>query len=626
MAFLGRRQDLEPTRDTMAHKQTTPKGYPVLDDYNAPVQDMLFTLQHVVGVDDLAKLDAFADVGLDILGDLLEEAARFFGQVIAPTNRTGDTQGAVHNADGSVTSPDGFKDAYDQYVAGGWSAVPFNPEYGGGGFPWVVGIALTEMLTAANMALSLNPMLTQGAIHALDTHGTEEQKLKWMPNLITGRWNGTMNLTEPQAGSDVGALTSRAVIRDDGTYLITGQKIFITWGEHDLTDNIIHLVLARTPGSPPGTRGISLFLVPKVMVNNDGSLGLRNDVHCVSIEHKLGIHASPTCVLQFGENEGAVGYLIGEENAGMACMFTMMNRARLAVGLEGAAVADRAYELALGYATERRQGRRKGSEPGQSAAIIEHPDVRRMLMTMRAYVEAMRCLIYLNAQSLDMATHHPDEVERGRAQDMADILTPLSKSWGTDLGNELTSLGIQIHGGAGFVEEAGAAQHYRDIRIGGIYEGTNGIQAIDLVGRKLPIRDGAAVQELLGRIGITVADLAAADFGAMADRLEAAVADVQAAGRWLLAKGAGSTDDGLAGAAPYLRMLATTVGAWLLAKSALAAKDLLAKGEGDGDFLNAKIATAEFYATQLLPQVHGLLPAVTAGADQLYAIEPDALR
>jgi alkylation response protein AidB-like acyl-CoA dehydrogenase len=434
-----------------------------------------------------------------------------------------------------------------------------------------------------------------------------------------------MNLTEPQAGSDVGALTTKAERQGNGTYKISGQKIYITWGEHDLTDNIIHLVLARTPDAPPGTKGISLFIVPKFLVNDDGSLGDENDIKCLSIEHKLGIHASPTCVLQFGDNGGAVGYIVGEENSGMRSMFTMMNQARLAVGLEGLAVADRAYQQALEYAIERVQGRRADTPKGESVAIIDHPDVRRMLMTMKAYIEAMRCLIYLNAKAIDIAHHHPDAEERERGNELTDLLTPLSKSWCTDLGNELTSLGIQIHGGMGFVEETGAAQHYRDIRIAGIYEGTNGIQAVDLVGRKLSMRNGDVVRELLQEISETAAKLKEADLAEIGNALENAVKDMQEATEWLVEKGGAGTDDGLAGAAPYLRMFGTTVGGWLLAKSALQAKNLLTEGD-NLEFLNAKIETAKFYSEQLLPQVSGLLPSTISGAESLYAITPDKLR
>ncbi len=596
-----------------------------MSEYSPPLDDMKFALKEVVDVGSLSELPAFNEVGLEALDSLLDEASRFFNEVISPTNRTGDLEGSVLKNDGSVSTPTGFREAYAQYVDAGWGAISFDPEYGGGGFPWLVGIAITEMLTAANMALSLNPMLTQGSIHALSAHGSQEQKLAWLPKLITGEWAGTMNLTEPQAGSDVGALTTKAEVQDDGTYKITGQKIYITWGEHDLTENIIHLVLARTPDAPPGTKGISLFIVPKFVVNDDGSIGQENDIKCLSIEHKLGIHASPTCVLQFGDNGGATGYIVGEENSGMRYMFTMMNQARLAVGLEGLAVADRAYQQALDYALERMQGRRADTPKGESVPIIDHPDVRRMLMTMKAYIEAMRCMIYLNAKSIDIAHHHPDQDERTRGSELTDLLTPLSKSWCTDLGNELTSLGIQIHGGMGFVEETGAAQHYRDIRIAGIYEGTNGIQAIDLVGRKLSMRKGDVVRELLLEINETASELHSADLEGIGRPLEDAVQDMQAATEWLIENGGASTDDGLAGATPYLRMFGTTVGGWLLAKSALQAKKQIDEGN-DSAFLHAKIETATFFAEQLLPQVSGLLPAAVSGAHSLYAIKPERLR
>tara|TARA_B100000676_G_C18066823_1_gene841532 strand:+ start:691 stop:2484 length:1794 start_codon:yes stop_codon:yes gene_type:complete len=596
-----------------------------MSEYSPPLDDMKFALREVVDVESLSELPAFNEVGLEALDSLLDEASRFFNEVISPTNRTGDLEGSLLNNDGSVSTPTGFREAYAQYVDAGWGAISFDPEYGGGGFPWLVGIAITEMLTAANMALSLNPMLTQGSIHALTAHGSQEQKLAWLPKLITGEWAGTMNLTEPQAGSDVGALTTKAEIQEDGTYKITGQKIYITWGEHDLTENIIHLVLARTPDAPPGTKGISLFIVPKFIINDDGSIGEENDIKCLSIEHKLGIHASPTCVLQFGDDGGATGYIVGEENSGMRYMFTMMNQARLAVGLEGLAVADRAYQQALDYALERMQGRRANTPKGESVPIIDHPDVRRMLMTMKAYIEAMRCMIYLNAKSIDIAHHHPDKDERTRGNELTDLLTPLSKSWCTDLGNELTSLGIQIHGGMGFVEETGAAQHYRDIRIAGIYEGTNGIQAIDLVGRKLSMRKGDVVRELLLEINETASELHSANLDEIGRPLKDAVQDMQAATEWLIEKGGASTDDGLAGATPYLRMFGTTVGGWLLAKSALQAKKQISEGN-DSEFLQAKIETATFFAEQLLPQVSGLLPAAVSGAHSLYAITPERLR
>ena len=597
-----------------------------MSEYSPPLDDMKFSLKEVVDVSSLASFPLFADIGLESLDDILDEAGRFFNEVISPTNRAGDLEGSTLNQDGTVSTPTGFKEAYAQYVDAGWGAISFDPEYGGGGFPWLVGIAVTEMLTAANMALSLNPMLTQGSIHALSAHGDQSQKLTWLPKLITGEWAGTMNLTEPQAGSDVGALTTKAELQQDGTYLISGQKIYITWGEHDLTENIIHLVLARTPGAPPGTKGISLFIVPKFIVNDDGSLGEENDVKCLSIEHKLGIHASPTCVLQFGDNGGARGYLVGDENSGMRYMFTMMNQARLAVGLEGLAVADRSYQQALEYALERRQGRRANTPSGESALIIEHPDVKRMLMTMKANIEAMRCLIYLNAKAIDTAHNHPDESEREQGKELTDLLTPLSKGWCTDLGNEMTSLGIQIHGGMGFVEETGAAQHYRDIRIAGIYEGTNGIQAIDLVGRKLGMRNGEVVSELLNQIDETITTLMENDLQEIGKPLKEANESLKSASEWLLQNGGGSTDDGLSGATPYLRMFGTTVGGWLLAKSAIKAQELLDENTENEDFLNAKIETAKFFSQQLLPQVNGLLSSATSGSSLLYAIDHETLR
>lgn len=597
-----------------------------MSEYLAPLEDMKFALKEVVDIASLTELPNFSEVGLESLDDILDEAGRFFNEVISPTNRVGDLEGSKLNQDGTVTTPTGFKEAYAQYVDAGWGAISFEPEYGGGGFPWLVGIAVTEMLTAANMAMSLNPMLTQGSIHALTAHGDPNQKLAWLPKLITGEWAGTMNLTEPQAGSDVGALTAKAELQENGTYLISGQKIYITWGEHDLTENIIHLVLARTPDAPPGTKGISLFIVPKFLVNDDGSLGEENDVKCLSIEHKLGIHASPTCVLQFGDNGGAIGYLVGDENSGMRYMFTMMNQARLAVGLEGLAVADRAYQQALEYALERRQGRRPETPKGESCLIIEHPDVRRMLMTMKAYVEAMRCLVYLNAKAIDIAHHHPDESEREQGRELTDLLTPLSKGWCTDLGNELTSLGIQVHGGMGFVEETGAAQHYRDIRIAGIYEGTNGIQAIDLVGRKLNMRNGDVVFELLTQIDETVTKLNEKGLEEIGLPLKEANESLKTASTWLLENGAGNSDAVLAGATPYLRMFGTTIGGWLMANSALSAQQLLTEATENTEFLQAKIETARFFAQQLLPQATGLLASVTSGSDSMFAINSESLR
>ena len=491
---------------------------------------------------------------------MLEEAGRFFGEQLAPLNRTGDVQHSRRNADGSVSTPDGFAKAYQRYVEAGWPAVPFPPAYGGGGFPWLVGIAMQEVMTAANMAFSLCPLLTQGAIDMLLHYGDEAQREIYLPKMVTGEWTGTMNLTEPQAGSDVGALTTRAVPAEDGSWRITGQKIFITYGEHDMADNIVHLVLARVPGAPAGTKGISCFIVPKFLVADDGTLGARNAVECVSIEHKMGINASPTCVMAYDD---AVGYLIGEPNEGMRYMFKMMNVARLSVGLEGLALGERAYQQAAAYAAERRQGRAPGAPDG--APIAEHADVRRMLLTIKAHVEALRGLVYVNAESLDLAAAHPDEAVRSARQELADILTPITKGWGTDVGVELTSLALQVHGGMGYVEETGVAQHYRDIRIAPIYEGTNGIQAIDLVGRKLGLRDGAAIRGYLDGIAATAdgARAAGGDLAVIGEQLAAAVDTLRSATEWLLA--AGDPDDALAGATPYLRMAGLVTGGWLLA-------------------------------------------------------------
>jgi len=588
-----------------------------MSDYTAPVKDMNFVLNEVLDLGELTKFEHFNHVDASQTEGLLEEAGRFFSEVIAPTNRIGDEQGSVRQDDGSVRNPDGFAEAYTKLVEAGWCAVPFEQEYGGGGFPNLIGITIQEMLTSGNMALSLCPLLTQGAIHLLETHASEDQRNTWLPKMISGEWTGTMNLTEPQAGSDVGALTTRAERNDDGTYAITGQKIFITWGEHGLTDNIIHLVLARTPDARPGTRGISVFIVPKFLLNEDGSIGEKNTLECVSLEHKLGIHASPTAVMAF---EGATGYLIGEEQTGMASMFTMMNSARLAVGLEGVAVAERAYQDAVQYSEERLQGGRPDLAKGEAAPIVEHPDVRRMLMTMKANIEASRALCYLNARELDVALASPDAEARELARERADLLTPLSKAWGTDLGNEMTSLAVQVYGGMGFIEESGVAQHYRDIRIGAIYEGTNGIQALDLIGRKLPMRGGAVMMELLEEIAADAKKLTGDLVDGQKPLLEAVDA-VRDTSMWL----AGNVgDDAMAGATPYLRLVSTTVGGWLMARSAVAAQSALDAGAtGDSaEFYTRKLQTAHFFLTQLVPAQMGLTASITGGAANLMAWRP----
>jgi alkylation response protein AidB-like acyl-CoA dehydrogenase len=596
-------------------------------DYTPPLRDIKFVLDHIVDLAGLSKMPGFEHADPDTVFGALDEAGRFMSEVVAPTNRVGDTEGAVLSGDGAVVTPEPFKEAYSQYVGAGWGAVAFPPEWGGHGFPWVVGIALQEMLTSSNMAFSLNPMLTQGAIEAIYLHGSDEQKATYLEKLITAEWSGTMCLTEPQAGSDLGAVRTKALRKEDGTYRLTGQKIFITWGDHDLTDNIIHLVLARTPDAKPGTKGLSMFIVPKYLLDADGSIGAWNDITTVSLEHKLGIHASPTCVLSFGDNEGSVGYLVGEEEQGIRYMFTMMNNARLSVGLQGLAISERAYQDALTYAQERRQGRAVGAPAGESSLIIEHADVRRMLMTMRAYIEAMRSLIYTNAEAIDLSLHHPDEEMREFGQDMADLLTPVSKGWCTDLGVQLTSIAIQVFGGMGYVEETGVAQHFRDSRIPPIYEGTNGIQAMDLVGRKLPMKGGAVVRDFIGRIGALDAELAdgGEDFVTIRANLADAVAVLTDASLWLAQAGPDNVNETLAAATPYLELFGTVTGGWFMARQALAAKRHLAQADGDAPFLEAKYTTARFYCEQLLPRAKGLLGAVKSGADILFELEPSQL-
>jgi alkylation response protein AidB-like acyl-CoA dehydrogenase len=589
-----------------------------MSDYTPPLADMRFVLEHIVDLGGLSELPGFEHAEPDMVLGVLEESGRFFAQEFAPLNRVGDTQHSRRNDDGSVTTPDGFARAYQRYVDAGWAGVPFPAEYGGGGFPWLTAIAMQEMLTAANMAFSLCPLLTQGAIDMLLHYGSEEQREIYLPKMVTGEWAGTMNLTEPQAGSDVGALTTRAVPADDGTWRITGQKIFITYGEHDLTDNIVHLVLARVPDAPPGTKGISCFIVPKFLVDDDGSLGERNQVECVSIEDKMGINASPTCVMAYEE---AVGYLIGEPNQGMRYMFKMMNNARLSVGVEGLSLGERAYQQAVAYAHERRQGRAPGAPAGETSPIVDHLDVRRMLLTIRAHVEALRCLAYVNAECIDLAARHPDEAVREQRQELADLLTPITKGWGTDVGVELTSLALQVHGGMGYIEETGVAQHYRDIRIAPVYEGTNGIQAIDMVGRKLPMRAGGVVADYLAGIEATAGELSGGDgeLAAIAKRLADAHANLKQTTDWLLANVPADPGNALAGATPYLRMCGIVTGGWLLARSAQAARRALDAGEGDADFLQQKLVTARFYAEQILPQAAGLAPSVTAGPADLAA-------
>jgi alkylation response protein AidB-like acyl-CoA dehydrogenase len=596
-------------------------------EYIPPLHDVRFVLEQLVDLDGLSKLEVYAHADPETVLGVIEESGRFMAQVIAPLNRVGDAVGSALDRDGNVTTPPGFKEAYRQYVEAGWGAVPFPGEFGGGGFPWLVAAVMQELMNSASMAFALCPLLTQGAIDMLEQHGSPAQQAAYLEKMVTGEWAGTMNLTEPQAGSDLGAVRAKAVPADDGTWRISGQKIFITFGEHDLAGNIIHLVLARVPDAPPGTRGISCFIVPKYLVNDDGSPGIRNDLRCVSIEHKLGIHASPTCVMTYGDAGGAVGYLIGEANQGMRYMFTMMNTARLSVGIQGLAIAERAYQDALRYAQERRQGRAIGAAKGESSPIVEHPDVRRMLLTMKAYIEAMRALLYTNAVSIDLARHHHDLAEREARQELVELLTPVSKAWCTDLGVELASVGLQVHGGMGYVEETGVAQYLRDSRISPIYEGTNGIQAIDLVMRKVPMRGGGVVADLLAQMEALGPELDAAgqELAGIQPALATGVSVLREATDWILSRGPAEPNDVLAGATPYLRLSGLVIGGWLMARSALAASRLLGTADGaDAAFLREKIATACFYAGQLLPQAAGLLPAVTAGAGPLFRIDLSA--
>ena len=585
--------------------------------YDAPIEDMRFVLKELAGLPEIAALPGYEDATPDLVDAVLEEAGRLARDVLAPLNHTGDREGATFE-NGVVRTPAGFPEAYEQYLEGGWGSLPFDPDFGGQGLPWTLATAVQEMWNSANMSFALAPLLTQGAVELLQTHGSEEQKTLYLPHLISGRWSGTMNLTEPQAGSDVGALKTRAQPAGDH-YLITGQKIYITWGEHDCAENILHMVLARLPDAPAGTRGISLFLVPKFLVKPDGTLGERNDLRCVSLEHKLGIHASPTAVMAYGDSEGAVGYLVGPENQGMECMFTMMNNARLSVAVQGLAIGERAYQQARAFARERIQSRALGARDGPGVPIIQHPDVRRMLMTMKALNEAMRGLAYSAAAALDRAKRHPEAAARASAQARIDLLTPVVKAWLTDCGCEIASLGVQVHGGMGFIEETGAAQHYRDARILPIYEGTNGIQALDLLTRKLLRDKGAAATAMMDDMR---ADLDGQEAPEARAALEA-LGELEAATRWLLEAGASDLHRAAATAMPYLRLFGLVAGGWLMARAAMAARRRL---EDDGAapdraFLEAKVQTARFYADNILPQAAAEAVAVTRGADSTLALD-----
>ncbi len=566
--------------------------------YRSPVEDILFSLRHVADLEQALP----EDLDWDTVASVVTQAGRFATDVIAPLNRPGDVEGA-RCENGVVTTPQGFRQAYRQWVEGGWAGVTAAPEQGGMGLPHSVNFAACEIWNGASMGFALCPLLSEGALGALNAYASPELRETYVKRLASGEWTGTMNLTEPQAGSDLNAVRARAERAADGSYRIFGQKIFITYGEHDFTDNIVHLVLARLPDAPPGTRGISLFLVPKFLVNADGSLGRRNDLRCASIEHKLGIHASPTCVMVYGDNEGATGFLVGEENRGLAAMFVMMNSARLGVGLQGVAIAERAYQHALAYARDRKQGR-AGAAPGMSP-IIEHPDIQRLLLTMKAELQAARGICHLTGVAIDLSRHAASKEAREAAAERAALLTPIAKAWSTDVGDEAASMGVQIHGGMGYIEETGAAQFLRDARIAAIYEGTNGIQAIDLVTRKVPLAGGAAVAREIAFIRTLAAKAQGrADFGASAQRLDAAADALERATSHLLQTLATDAPKALAGAYAYLKLFGLTLGAACLVKAGLA-----------GD--EARVALARFFAETLLTAAPGLAETVVSGAEAL---------
>jgi alkylation response protein AidB-like acyl-CoA dehydrogenase len=594
-----------------------------VSEYKPPLDDMAFVLEHIVDIEQIATLDGYEHADAETVRELLSEAGRFATEQIAPLNVVGDQQG-VTIVDGAVITADGFAAAYRKFVDAGWNGVSFDPDYGGGGLPWVVGLAVQELLTASCMAFSVCPLLTQGAIELLAAHGNEQQKETFLARMISGEWTGTMNLTEPHAGSDVGALTTKATAHGDGTWRISGTKIFITYGDHDMAENIVHLVLARTPDAAPGTKGISCFIVPKFLVNDDGTLGDRNDAWAVSTEHKLGIHASPTCVMSYGDNGGAVGYLVGEEGAGMRCMFTMMNAARLSVGLQGLALAERAYQHARNYAMERVQGKPIGSDD-PAAPIEGHVDVRRMLMTMKANIEAMRGVMYENAAAMDRAERAADADERASHDALAALYTPLSKGWGTDVGCEVTSTAMQVFGGVGFIEEGGAAQHFRDLRIAPIYEGTNGIQALDLVFRKLPMGGGAVVASLLESMSTLAQSMQGTPLDDIGDRLEAGVADARETAMYLGGQLATDPNAAAAGATPFMRLLGVVTGGWVLARMAVAAQSIVNNGTGDVEQAEDKIVTARFYAEQILPSTSGMVTPITRGDALMFAIPASRL-
>jgi acyl-CoA dehydrogenase len=591
--------------------------------YQAAVDDILFALKTAVDLPGLIERGVCEGLDEETIRAIIQEAGKFGAEVLDPLNAPGDRAGS-RLVNGRVETPPGWKEAYAAFTASGWNALPGPAEFGGQALPASVSMGVAEIWNGSNLSFALCPLLTQSAVDALYTHGSEQLKRTYLPKMISGQWTGAMNLTEPQAGSDLGALKTKAVKQPDGSYRITGTKIFITYGDHDLTDNIIHMVLARLPDAPPGSKGVSLFLVPKRLVNADGSLGAPNDVVCAGLEHKLGIHASPTCVMKYGEKGGAVGYLVGEENRGLAAMFIMMNAARLAVGVQGVALAERATQRALAFAKERKQGRPPRAEAPEMWPIVEHADIRRSLLTMKALTQAARAICLVTAREIDLAQRAKSAEERQIAAMRAALLTPVAKAFSTDIACEVASLGVQVHGGMGFIEETGAAQDYRDARILPIYEGTNGIQAIDLVTRKLPLSGGKIVERYLAELNTTARQVRASNqpvFGRMGDRLTEAVGTLAEATAWIGKTLPDKPEPALAGATPYLRLFGLAAGGVYLARGALAAAS---DGSLTGDAMR-RVALARFFAENLAVAAPSLARAVMEGADAVLAVAPDAL-
>ncbi len=593
--------------------------------YRAPLAEIAFTLKHVAGLPQVRDAYGAEELGEDLVEAILTEAGRFAAEEIAPLNKIADRQGTPF-ANGTVTTPEGWRDCYHHWIDGGWNALAATTDFGGQGLPVMLNIAALEMWNSASMAFALGPTLTMGAVEALEKHAAPELQEKYLAKLVSGEWMGTMNLTEPQAGSDLNALKARAERNADGSYRIFGQKIYITYGEHDLTDNIIHLVLARLPDAPAGTRGISLFLVPKFFVNDDGSLGARNDVRCAGIEHKLGIHGSPTCTMIYGDEGGATGWLIGEENRGLACMFTMMNNARLAVGVQGLGVSERAFQQALAYALDRRQGRAPGDKGEGMSPIALHPDIKRTLLAMQARTQVARAICYSCAHAIDMAHLAATPEERAHWASRAGLLTPIAKALSTDFGVESASLGVQVHGGMGFIEETGAAQHLRDARITPIYEGTTAIQANDLIGRKIAREGGETAKRVIADMRDTLASVQAvgdAQFDAIARALESGIAALESGVDYLLATYKDDIKSASVGSVPFLKLLGIVAGGWQMARAALVARTKLEQGGVDEQFMQAKIVTSRFYADHVLSQASGLAYAVVNGAAGALALSEE---